>query len=78
MIKTPKSVEKDLEELEATFRNPNLLLETLNEMQQKRERTLKDIKLRVNEVNQQKSYLKAFYSFKSNESFVDESFGSLF
>ena len=29
-FKQPQSIEKDLEELETTFRNPNILLETLN------------------------------------------------
>jgi uncharacterized coiled-coil protein SlyX len=54
LIKLPQSVEEDLEELETTFRNPNLLLETLNEMLQKQETTLEDIKLKVNEISQQK------------------------
>jgi len=78
LIKLPQSVEEDLEELETTFRNPNLLLETLNEMLEKRETTLKDIKLKLNEINHKKSNLDTFYSFKTNVSFVEESFGSLF
>ncbi len=77
-FKPPLSVEGDLEELETTFRSPNLLLETLNEMQLKQEQTLENIKLKLNEVNQKKSNLDTFYSFKSNASFVGESFGLLY
>jgi hypothetical protein len=76
-FKLPLSVEKDLEELDEKYRNPNLLLETKNEMLQKQERTLEDIKLKVKEINQKKSNLKAFYSFKPNVPFVEESFGLL-
>ena len=77
-FKQPQLVEGDLEELETTFRNPNLLLETLNEMQLKQEQILENIKLKVNEINKQKSNLDTFYSFKPNVSFVEESFGSLY
>ena len=70
-----KSVEQDLEE---TFRNPNLVFETLNEMLQRHEKTLEDIKLKVNEINQEKINLKASNVFKPNESFVVESFGLLY
>jgi hypothetical protein len=70
-----KSVEQDLEE---TFRNPNLVFETLNEMLQRHEKTLEDIKLKVNEINQEKINLNASNVFKPNESFVVESFGLLY
>ena len=73
-----KSVEQDLKELEETFRNPNLVFETLNEMLQRHEKTLEDIKLKVNEINQEKINLKASNVFKPNESFVVESFGLLY
>jgi uncharacterized coiled-coil protein SlyX len=55
LLKQAQSVEDKLKELETTFRNPNILLETLNEMLQKQEKTLEGIKLKVNKVNQQKS-----------------------
>jgi len=70
-----KSVEQELAE---TFRNPNLLIETLNEMLQRHEKTLEDIKLKVNEVNQEKLSLNASNVFKPNEAFVAESFGLLY
>jgi hypothetical protein len=78
LIKTPKSVEEDLEELETTFRNPNILLETLNEMLERQEKTLEDIKLKVNEVNQKKSNLDTSNVFFPNVSFIEESFGLLY
>jgi hypothetical protein len=77
-FKAPQSVEKDLEDSDITFRNPNILLTTLNEMLQKQEQTLEGIKLKINEFNQIKSNLKAFYSFKPNVAFVEESFGLLY
>ena len=38
-----KSLEKELNELEELFRNPNLSIETIREMQQKREESLNEI-----------------------------------
>jgi uncharacterized coiled-coil protein SlyX len=77
-FKTPQSVEKELAELETAFRNPNILLETLNEMLQKQEQTLEGIKLKMNEFNQNKSNLNASYFFKPNVTFAEESFGFLY
>jgi uncharacterized coiled-coil protein SlyX len=54
-----KSIEDKLKELETTFRSPNILLETLNEMLKKHETNLEDIKLKLNEINQNKSNLNA-------------------
>jgi hypothetical protein len=77
-FKTPQSVEKELAELETAFRNPNILLGTLNEMLQKQEKTLEGIKLKMNEFNQIKSNLNASYFFKPNVTFAEESFGFLY
>jgi hypothetical protein len=76
-FKQPQSVEDKLKELEDEFRSSNLLLKTLNEMLQKQETTLEDIKLKVNEVNQKKSNLNTSNVFFPNASFVEESFGLL-
>ncbi len=47
-------------------------------MLKRQEKTLEGIKLKMDEVNQRKSNLNAFISFKSNVSFVEESFGLLY
>jgi exosome complex RNA-binding protein Rrp4 len=39
-----------LNELEETFRNPNLLIKTIKEMQQKQEESLKEIQLKLDEM----------------------------
>ena len=45
-----KSLEDKLNEIEEeTFRNPNLLIQTIKEMQQKQEESLKDIQLKLSE-----------------------------
>ena len=40
-IDQTKSLENQLNEIEDTFRNPNLLIETIREMQQKQEESLR-------------------------------------
>ena len=40
----------ELTEIEETFRNPNLLFESIQEMQQKQEEALKDIQIKLNEM----------------------------
>ena len=41
-----KSLLTELNLIEDTFRNPNLLIETIKEMQQKQEESLRDIQLK--------------------------------
>jgi uncharacterized coiled-coil protein SlyX len=81
LLKQAQSVEEDLEELEKTFRSPNILLETLNEMLQKQDKTLEGIKTKVdhvvNKVNHKKSHLNSSFIFEPNVAFVGESFGLL-
>ncbi len=59
-----QSLENQLHEIEETFRNPNLLIETIKEMQQKQEESLDDIQLMLNEMNQVKANLMATNEFK--------------
>jgi hypothetical protein len=50
MIK--KSLENELNETEELFRDPNLLIETIRDMQQKQEGSLNYIQLKLNEMHQ--------------------------
>jgi len=54
-----ESLEKELNDIEDTFRNPNLLIQTIREMQRKQEESLKDIQIKLNEMNQVKDNLEA-------------------
>jgi hypothetical protein len=49
-----KSIENDLNEIEEKFRDPNLLITTIKEMQQKQEESLNEIQLKLNQINQVK------------------------
>ncbi len=42
-----KSLDKDLEEIEEYFRNPNLLIQSIKEMQQRQEESLKEYQLKL-------------------------------
>jgi hypothetical protein len=55
-----------LEEKEEYFRNPNLLIQSIKEMQQRQEESLKEIQLKLNEINQVKVDLKAANKFELN------------
>jgi hypothetical protein len=52
-----KSLQIKLSELEDTFRHPNLLVETIKEMQQKQEESMSDIQLKLTEMKQVKDIL---------------------
>ena len=41
-------------EIEEIFRNPNLLIESIKEMQQKQQETLKEIQSKLNQTDQNK------------------------
>jgi hypothetical protein len=73
-----QSLEYKLSDIEDTFRNPNLLLQTINEMQTKQEKSLKEIQSKLNEINQVKENLKVTNEFKPNLIFNQEEGTSLF
>jgi hypothetical protein len=74
-----QSLENQLHELEETFRNPNLLIETIKEMQQTQKESLNDIQLKLNQMNQVEDHLKATNEFKPNlSSFNQEEDACLF
>jgi hypothetical protein len=75
-----KSLEHELNQIEETFRNPNLLIETIREMQQQQDESVKDIQLKLNQINKVKAHLKATNDFQSNVSplnLIDTSFFGL-
>ena len=60
------SVEDKLTEIEETFRNPNLLFESIQEMQQKQEEALKDIQIKLNEMTKVKEFCEETNVFYPN------------
>jgi hypothetical protein len=73
-----KSLETELNQIEEVFRNPNLLMETIQEMQLKQEESLKDIQSILNQMNQVKGNLKASNGFIPNLSLFDQKETCLF
>jgi hypothetical protein len=61
-----KSLDKELEEIEEYFRNPNLLIQSIKDMQQRQEESFKEIQSKLNEINQVKVDLKATNEFEPN------------
>jgi hypothetical protein len=61
-----KSLDKELEEIEEFFRNPNLLIQSIKDLQQRQEESLKEIQSKLNEINQVNVDLKATNEFKPN------------
>jgi hypothetical protein len=55
-----------LNEVEDAFRNPNLLIQTIREMQRKQEESLKDIQFKLAEMTKKKDDLKKKLFFISN------------
>jgi len=74
-----KSLEYDLNHIEHAFRDPNLLLTTIQEMQQRQEESLNELQLKLNEINQVKDSLVATNQFKPNLALQGDtsSFGSI-
>jgi hypothetical protein len=73
-----RSLENEMNEMEETFRNPNLLIETILEMQQKQEESLNDIQFKINQINQVKDNLEAKNKFKANLFLLNQEGGSFF
>jgi hypothetical protein len=68
-----KSQDKELEEIEEElFRNPNLLIQSIKEMQQRQEESLKEIQSKLNEINQVKVDLKATNEFEPNLTLLNQ------
>jgi hypothetical protein len=71
-----KSLEHELNQIEETFRHPNLLVETIKEMQQKQKKSLKEIQFKLNEINQVKDDLIATTEFQPNLFSLNQEGGS--
>ena len=68
-----KSLEDKLNEIEEeTFRNSNLLIQTIKEMQQKQEESLKEIQLKLDEMTIVKVNSEATNEFKPNVSLFNQ------
>jgi hypothetical protein len=72
-----KSLVIDLNQLEEIFREPNLLIETIKEMQQKQDESLNDIQSKLNEIHV-KELLEDTNDFQPNLSFFNQKDTSLF
>jgi hypothetical protein len=71
------SIKQSLKETEETFRNPNLLIESIREMQRQQEEAITELKLKLDEQSQVKDHLIEMNEFSPNLSFSHESFGLL-
>jgi hypothetical protein len=72
-----KSLEQTLKETEESFRNPNLLIESIREIQLKQEEAIAELKSKLNEQSQVRDNLTRMNEFKPNRSFSPDSFGQL-
>jgi hypothetical protein len=73
-----KSLDKVLEEIEEFFRNPNLLIQSIKDLQQRQEESLKEIQSKLNEINQVKVDLKAANEFEPNLTLLNQESSSSF
>jgi hypothetical protein len=72
-----KSLEQCLKDTEESFRNPNLLIESIRDMQRQQDEAIVELKLKLEEQSQVKNELKRMNEFKPNLSFSQNSFGLL-
>ena len=73
-----KSLDEELNQLDESFRDPNLLIESIKEVQFKQEESIETIQSILNEMNRMKVDLKASNTFKPNLTFDEDSFGFLY
>jgi hypothetical protein len=72
------TLEQSLKETEETFRDPNLLIESIRDMQRQQEEAIAELKLKLDEQSQVKDHLIEMNEFKPNLSFSQDSFGQLY
>jgi hypothetical protein len=73
-----KSLEAELSKIEETFRNPNLLIQTIREMQRNQEESLKSIQFKLNQMAKIKDNVMETHFFMPNLSSFDQNSTSLF
>jgi hypothetical protein len=71
------SIEQSLKETEETFRNPNLLIESIREMQRKQEEAIVELKLKLGEQSLVKDELIQMNEFKPTLTYSQDFFGQL-
>jgi hypothetical protein len=71
------SLEQSLKEIDETFRNPNLLIESIRDMLRKQETAINGLKLKLEEQSQVKDDLINMNTFTPNVSFSQDWFGLL-
>jgi hypothetical protein len=76
-VETNKTLDLEIKETEEAFRNPTLLIESIRDMQLKKENDVELIKVKLVELKQANDHLKASNHFKANLSFSPDLFGSL-
>jgi hypothetical protein len=72
-----KSIELSLKETEESFRNPNLLIQSIRAMQRQQEEAIAELKRKLEEQSQVKDDLTRMNQFTPNVSFSKEWFGQL-
>jgi hypothetical protein len=72
-----KSLGDDLNEIKEAFRNPNVLIASIQEIELKQQRAIEDIQSKLNEMDQVKVNIKRTNEFKPNVSFSKDLFGHL-
>ena len=77
-VDVSQSLETELNEIQELFRNPNLLIQTIREMQQKQDESLKGIQSKLNEINQVNDDLKETHFFIPNLSSFNQEEISMF
>ncbi len=70
-----KSLKDELADIQMTFRDPNLLIQSIKEIQRKQEESLKVIQLKLAEMNQIKDNLMGTNKFKQNLSLLNQTEG---
>ena len=72
-----ESVEEELQNIEEKFRDPNLLFESIQEIQLKQEEAISLLQSKLNDLNSFKINLTSITEFKPNLAFHQDLFGSL-
>ena len=72
MFDVSQSLENELNQIEDTFRHPNLIIEAIRDMQTKQDESLRDIQSKLNEMTKIKDNLKAKNEFRPNLSLLNK------
>jgi 2'-5' RNA ligase len=67
-----KSLQIKLTEIEDIFRNPNLLIETIREMEQKQHESLNEIQSKLNQINRVKEFCEETNTFQPNSILLNQ------